>query len=100
MKRWFDEIGPGRGASVYACGPLLPSASQATANANESKLSNESAEIQDFLDKTLAESGEKSLLYVSSIVLELYIPFTTLGTDIIWLHVLACQDTPYHLGVP
>ena len=65
VKRWFDETG--RGSSVYTCGPSLPSASQATANDNESKMSKESAEIQAFLDETLSQSGENSLLYVSAI---------------------------------
>lgn len=60
MKGWFAETG----RSAYVCGPLLPSASKATAAANEKRQSKEASEIQEFLDATLKTSGENSLLYV------------------------------------
>ncbi|KAI1796353.1 UDP-Glycosyltransferase/glycogen phosphorylase [Ganoderma leucocontextum] len=60
-KTWFAETG----RPAYAVGPLLPSASKATAAANEGKQSAESSEIQEFLDATLKSSGEKSLVYIS-----------------------------------
>ncbi len=60
-KAWFAETG----RPSYAVGPLLPSASKATAVANEKKQSSEASEIQEFLDATLKTSGEKSLVYVS-----------------------------------
>ena len=63
MKGWFAETG----RPAYAVGPLLPSASKETADANEKKQSNESGEIHAFLDTTLANSGEKSLVYVGSV---------------------------------
>ena len=61
MRQWFKETN----RPVYACGPLLPSASKGAAVANETKLSKESVEIQSFLDEVLRTSGEKSLVYVS-----------------------------------
>ena len=60
-RAWFAE----KGRPAYAVGPLLPSASKATAQANEKKQSAEASEIQEFLDATLKTSGEKSLVYVS-----------------------------------
>ena len=63
-KKWFAE----KGRPAYVCGPLLPSASKSTAIANEKKLSGESAEIQAFLDESLRTSGEKSVLYVRSLL--------------------------------
>ena len=59
-RAWFAE----KGRPAYAIGPLLPSASKATAQANEKKQSAEASEIQEFLDATLKTSGEKSLVYV------------------------------------
>ncbi|RDX50057.1 UDP-Glycosyltransferase/glycogen phosphorylase [Lentinus brumalis] len=61
FKGWFAESG----RPAYVSGPLLPSASKKTANECEKKLSKESAEIQEFLEKTLKTSGEKSLIYIS-----------------------------------
>ncbi|KAI0743898.1 UDP-Glycosyltransferase/glycogen phosphorylase [Daedaleopsis nitida] len=61
VRAWFAETG----RPVYTAGPLLPSASQATANANEVKLSAEGSAFQTFLDETLKTSGEKSLIYIS-----------------------------------
>ena len=61
VRGWFRETD----RQVYACGPLLPSASKAVAVANERKLSKEAAEIQAFLDEALRTSGEKSVVYVS-----------------------------------
>ncbi|KAH9914498.1 UDP-Glycosyltransferase/glycogen phosphorylase [Epithele typhae] len=60
-RRWFGETG----RPVYIAGPLLPTASKATAAANEKTQSAESASIQKLLDDTLARSGTQSLLYVS-----------------------------------
>ncbi|KAM5530920.1 hypothetical protein V8D89_015410 [Ganoderma adspersum] len=60
-RAWFAE----KGRPAYAVGPLLPSASKATAQANEKKQSAEASEIQEFLDATLKMSGEKSLVYIS-----------------------------------
>ena len=62
VRRWFAETG----RPVYTSGPLLPSASKASAHENEKKLSKESDEIQTFLDEALKTSGEKSVVYVSS----------------------------------
>lgn len=59
-KGWFAEMGH----AAYAVGPLLPSASKATAAANERKQSTESSQILEFLDATLKTSGKKSLVYV------------------------------------
>ncbi len=59
-KAWFAETD----RPAYAVGPLLPSASKATAAANEKKQSAESSQIQEFLDATVKTSGEKSLVYV------------------------------------
>ena len=61
LKAWYAESG----RSAYVCGPLLPSASKASAEVNEIKQSAQGAEIQAFLDSTLRTSGDKSLLYVS-----------------------------------
>ncbi|KAI0716582.1 UDP-Glycosyltransferase/glycogen phosphorylase [Earliella scabrosa] len=61
VRRWFKETN----RPVYACGPLLPSASKGAAVANETKLSKESVEIQSFLDEVLRTSGERSLVYIS-----------------------------------
>ena len=63
-KAWYAETG----RHAYLVGPLLPTASKGTAAANEKKQSAEAGEIQAFLDETLKTSGEKSLLYVSSVV--------------------------------
>ncbi|KAM5530918.1 hypothetical protein V8D89_015408 [Ganoderma adspersum] len=60
-KGWFAEMGH----AAYAVGPLLPSASKATAAANERKQSAESSQILEFLDATLKTSGENSLVYMS-----------------------------------
>ena len=62
-KKWFGATG----RHAYTTGPLLPSASKSTATANEQKMSNESSEIITFLDETLRTSGEKSLVYVSTV---------------------------------
>ena len=59
-KGWFAETG----RPAYAVGPLLPSASKATAAANEQKQSAESSQILEFMDANLKISGEKSLVYV------------------------------------
>ena len=61
MKEWYGQIG----GHAFACGPLMPSASKAAAMANELRLSEEAREIVAFLDGTLSDSGEKSLLYAS-----------------------------------
>nr|VWP02307.1 Trihydroxynaphthalene reductase (EC (T3HN reductase) [Ganoderma boninense] len=60
-KGWFAETG----RPAYAVGPLLPSASKATAAANEQKQSAESSQILEFMDANLKISGEKSLIYIS-----------------------------------
>lgn len=59
VKKWYAETG----RSAYLCGPLIP---PKTANtiAKEKQQSNNSAEIQEFLDSTLNTAGRKSLLYV------------------------------------
>ena len=62
-KSWYAETG----RHAYLAGPLLPTSSKGTAAVNEKKQSAEADEIQAFLDETLRTSGEKSLLYVSSI---------------------------------
>ena len=59
-ENWFGK----RGKPFYTCGPLVPLGERATVIDNEKKQSAASEEIQVFLDKTLKESGEKSLLYV------------------------------------
>ena len=64
MKEWYGQIG----GHAFACGPLLPSASKAAATANELRLSEEAQKIVAFLDGTLSDSGEKSLLYVSLVL--------------------------------
>ncbi|KAI0368559.1 UDP-Glycosyltransferase/glycogen phosphorylase [Pilatotrama ljubarskyi] len=60
VRQWYAETS----RPVYTCGPLLP-ASSATSTENEKKQSMESTEIQEFLDATLKNAGEKSLLYIS-----------------------------------
>ena len=62
FKGWLSETG----RSAYACGPLLPSASKATAEASEKAQSKESDEIQTLLDDTLKSSGKQSLLLVNN----------------------------------
>ena len=51
VEAWYKETG----RPVYTCGPLLSSAAKA-----------QNPEIDAFLDRTLATTGERSLLYVSS----------------------------------
>lgn len=63
VKSWFAESGRG----AYTTGPLRPTASKVTMHENESKISDKSDEIVAFLDETLKNSGEKSLVYVSRI---------------------------------
>ncbi|KAI0371040.1 UDP-Glycosyltransferase/glycogen phosphorylase [Pilatotrama ljubarskyi] len=87
VRQWYAETS----RQVYVCGPLLPPQT-ATAAENEKKQSKVSAEIQEFLDKTLKTAGERSLLYMSfgslfwpkspekvwaflDVVMELNIPF-------------------------
>ncbi|KAH9914503.1 UDP-Glycosyltransferase/glycogen phosphorylase [Epithele typhae] len=60
-RQWLGETG----RPVYIAGPLLPTASKATAAANEKSQSTEGAAIQQLLDDTLARSGPQSLLYIS-----------------------------------
>lgn len=64
MKAWFAETS----RPAYACGPLLPTASESAANATEKAQSSESDKIQAFLDGTLETSGKRSALYVSRII--------------------------------
>ena len=62
VKSWFAKTG----RTAYTCGPLLPSASKATADASEKTQSRESDEIETFLDNILSTSGKQTLLYVSN----------------------------------
>ena len=63
VKEWYARTG----RHAYAVGPLLPSASKATAMANELRQASEAKEVVSFLDETLKISGEKSLLYVRNV---------------------------------
>lgn len=63
VKSWFAESG----RAAYITGPLCPTASKVTMHENEKKISDKSDEIVAFLDETLKNSGEKSLVYVSRI---------------------------------
>ena len=63
VKEWYARTG----RHAYAVGPLLPSASKATAMANELRQASEAKEVVSFLDETLKTSGEKSLLYVRNL---------------------------------
>lgn len=99
FKAWFA----GTGRPAYVSGPLLPSASKKTANESEKKLSPESAEIQEFLDNTLKTSGEKSLLYVSpmpSTLLLVRALTVIVEPDLLWLSLLAGEDTREAVGFP
>ncbi|KAI8969573.1 hypothetical protein BD414DRAFT_259276 [Trametes punicea] len=58
-KAWFADLG----RAAYACGPLVATGSQATAN--EKTQSKQASEIEEFLDVTLRTSGERSMLYIS-----------------------------------
>ena len=90
-KAWFAE----KGRPAYAVGPLLPSASKATAQANEKKQSAEASEIQEFLDTTLTTSGEKSLVYVSPPRPTCKPPCLTAvlsGIDLLWFDLLAVDE--------
>ncbi|EIW63128.1 UDP-Glycosyltransferase/glycogen phosphorylase [Trametes versicolor FP-101664 SS1] len=60
VKSWFGKTG----RPAYVCGPLLPPSST-TSTANEKQQSTVAVEIQEFLDSTLKNSGEKALLYIS-----------------------------------
>ena len=60
-RSWMSETG----RPVFSAGPLLPSnSSRSKALEKEKALSPQANEIQTFLDTTLKNSGEKSLLYV------------------------------------
>ena len=62
MRKWMK----GTGRDVWCLGPLLPLQKQHHGLSAEKQLSENAHEIQHFMDKVLAESGEKSLLYVRS----------------------------------
>ena len=52
------------GRPVFATGPLLPPTARASALEKEKAQSSEAIEIDAFLESTLKNSGENSLLYV------------------------------------
>ncbi|KAI0743896.1 UDP-Glycosyltransferase/glycogen phosphorylase [Daedaleopsis nitida] len=60
-KEWFGKTG----RPVYSTGPLLQIASRTTATAAEIVQSGDLDAIRNFLDNTLAQSGDKSLIYIS-----------------------------------
>lgn len=61
MREWFGKTSRG----IYVTGPLMPIGAQTAEDERESR-SEDADKIQAFLDSTLAASGERSLLYVSS----------------------------------
>ncbi|TCD64138.1 hypothetical protein EIP91_004487, partial [Steccherinum ochraceum] len=61
MKKWMTETG----RDFWCFGPLLPPQEKRDSLAAETKLSENADEIQAFLDKTLKDHGDKSLLYIS-----------------------------------
>ena len=60
VRDWFAE----NNRLVISAGPLIPRGAQAMAN--EKLQASKSAEITQFLDRTLASHGKHSLLYVRS----------------------------------
>lgn len=98
VKGWYSKTG----RHAYACGPLLPSASKATAKANELTQASKADEVVTLLDDTLKASGQRSLLYVS--ILLAYFRDQSLTrtrfVDFVRIHVLADQVSGEGLGLP
>ena len=97
-REWFAATG----RHAYTTGPLLPSGSKTAAVANEQKLSNESNEIVTFLDETLKTSGEKSLVYVSTVRTahnSTYVHHPS-RIDLVRIDAMAREDAGEDVGVP
>ena len=61
VREWFGETG----RKVYYAGPLISNAPRPISRASQgSSEGDEGAEVMAFLEKQLAERGEKSAIYV------------------------------------